>query len=232
VTGVDAGQPTVVRLRAGTEHTHALQAMLPERRVIEEVAATDEYLWVALVDEHKVLGAHRALLANGCAYLRAAFAFDPAVRFLAYRLAKAILSRAEQSGLRRAHVWVETRGQEGNMARLLGVSQSTTPLHRYRLPRTACVGSAPARPTTDVLWVRDGRCLVSHPSFGADGLPGPTLAEVPGTPPAHLLAETDEIEVAFPASDINLALDLRRRGARRMSRVPVMHGIVNLGGGS
>ena len=57
------------------------------------------------------------------------------------------------------------------MARLLGVSQSTTPLHRYRLPRTACVGSPPARPTTDVLWVRDGRCLVSHPSFGADGLP-------------------------------------------------------------
>jgi hypothetical protein len=215
------------------ELTHALQALLPSRRVIEEVASTDEYLWMALVEKHEVLAAHRALLANRCAYLRAAFAFSQDVRFPTYRLAKAIISRADQLGFCRAHVWVETRGQEGNMARLLGVLQSTTPLHRYRLPRTACPPSAQAQPSPDAdLWVRDGHCLVSHPSFGADGLPGPTAAGVPGAPPAHLLGDIDEIEVALPAFDINAALDLRSRGARRMSRVPVMHGIVNLGGGS
>jgi hypothetical protein len=233
MTSDGASQPEVVHLRLDMELTHAVQAMLPGRRVIEEVASTDEYLWVALVDKHKVLAAHRALLGNRCAYLRAAFAFGQDVRFPAYRLAKAIISRAEQLGFHRAHVWVETRGQEANMARLLGVLQSTTPLHRYRLPRTVCVGSAQSRPSTDAdLWVRDGRCLVSHASFGDDGLPRPTASDLPGTPPGHLLGDIDEIEVALPAFDINAALDLRSRGARRMSRVPVMHGIVNLRGGS
>ncbi|GHJ48998.1 hypothetical protein Cs7R123_63400 [Catellatospora sp. TT07R-123] len=233
MTSGDGGQPEAVQLRADMELTHAVQALLPERKVVEEVASADEYLWMALVDKDRVLAAHRALLANRCVYLRAAFAFDQDVRFPTYRLAKAIIGRAEQSGLHRAHVWVETRGQEGNMARLLGVLQSTTPLHRYRLPQAACLRPAQAQSPTDAdLWVRDGRCLVSHPSFGADGLPGPAVSRVPGTPPAHLLDEIDEIEVALPAFDINAAFDLRGRGARRMSRVPVMHGIVNLRVGS
>jgi hypothetical protein len=220
-------------LTPGDPATAAVHDRLaPRHDVLAEAASPGDFMWAALADGPDPSAAHRALIGHGRLYLRGVFAFRDTGFATAYTLARHLLAAARDRGITRSHIWVETTGRERRIAELLGARTDPTPLHRFRLSVTPKSESLldgnsgtlelPGGPPID--WIADRAATVLYGPPGSDGLPGPLPLDAVLALPWGELVATPFIEFAVPASDIPATLGLLGRGAKRVSRCPVLHG--------
>lgn len=211
------------------------ELLAPEHDVMGESQRSKEYLWAVTVDGETVLAAHRALTAHGCLYLRGVYAFQATGFPAAYMLARFLLKEALRRGITRSHVWVETTGRERKIAELLGARTTSRPLHRYRLPifpqpkgkPKVSSGTVELPGSTQIEWIVDKTTTVLFGTTDREGLPRPVPFDETIDYPWEEFLSTEFIEISVPASDIPATLALVSRGARRVSRYPVLHGNVD-----
>ena len=204
-----------------------LQSMLPGQSLAAELRDPTTYVWAVGCQDDHLVGAHRAIIAHGCIFLRGVFSFANAGYPVAIPLAKYLLRHAAESGIERSHLWVESFGRETKIAKVLGASVAEAPLHRYRVPVNPVshdngnTGRMPVCGTdSNLVWLRDRDAAVIFNLSKPDGHPGPLGLEVVR---AAFPVPTPLIEVALPAADLFASFELLKRGAVRSSRRPVHH---------